>query len=66
MHFATFIDADGEFFDTVHFPQVLKQWPFTGNGVYLILGKIVSEFGQPSVEVEKMAALPLQADPRGG
>ena len=65
MHFATFIDADGEFFDTVHFPQVLKQWPFTGNGVYLILGKIVSEFGQPSVEVEKMAALPLQADPRG-
>jgi DNA polymerase III alpha subunit len=65
MHFATFLDAGGEFFDTVHFPQVLKKWPFRGNGVYLILGKIVSEFGQPSIEVEKMAPLALKPDPRG-
>lgn len=66
MHFATFIDAAGEFFDTVHFPQSLKRWPFKGHGIYLILGKIVSEFGQPSIEVAKMAPLPLQPDPRGG
>jgi len=66
MHFATFIDAAGEFFDTVHFPQTLKRWPFKGHGIYLILGKIVSEFGQPSIEVAKMAPLPLQPDPRGG
>jgi DNA-directed DNA polymerase III PolC len=65
MYFATFLDADGEFFDTVHFPSVLKSWPFRGNGVYLILGKIVSEFGQPSIEVEKMAPLALKPDPRG-
>lgn len=65
MHFATFIDVEGQFFDTTHFPQVLKAYPFRGNGVYLILGRVVSEFGFPSVEVEKMAILPLKPDPRG-
>lgn len=66
MHFAAFIDDAGQFFDTVHFPQSLKAYPFKGHGVYLILGKVVSEFGFPSVEVEKMAVLPLKPDPRGG
>ncbi len=65
MHFATFLDAEGEFFETVHFPQVLKTWPFRGNGIYLIQGKIVSEFGHPSIEVGKMAPLPFYSDPRG-
>ncbi len=63
MNFGTFIDCTGEFFDTVHFPDSLKQYPFTGYGVYLILGKIVEEFGFPSLEVEKMAKLPLQPNP---
>lgn len=64
MHFGTFFDADGEFFDTVHFPQSAKQYPFKGKGVYLIKGKIVEEFGFPSIEVEKMAKLPLLKDRR--
>ena len=64
MNFAAFTDVHGEFFDTVHFPDSLKNYPFKGHGVYLILGKIVEEFGFPSVEVDKMAKLPLQADPR--
>jgi DNA polymerase III alpha subunit len=66
MHFAAFLDHEGEFFDTVHFPPALRSSPFKGDGVYLILGKVVEEFGFPSVEVEKMAKLPLMADPRGG
>jgi DNA polymerase-3 subunit alpha len=66
MHFAAFLDNEGEFFDTVHFPPVLRSSPFKGDGVYLILGKVVEEFGFPSVEVEKMAKLPVVADPRGG
>jgi DNA polymerase III alpha subunit len=57
MALATFIDATGEAFDTVHFPQVLKSWPFKGDGVYLLLGKVTEEFGQPSLEVEKMDRL---------
>ena len=64
MNFGSFLDQSGEFFETVHFPQSLKTWPFTGHGVYLILGKVVLEFGHPSVEVEKLAKLPVKGDPR--
>ncbi|QHL86257.1 DNA polymerase III subunit alpha [Nibribacter ruber] len=64
MQFGTFLDATGNFFDTVHFPQSLKTWPFKGYGVYLLFGKVVEEFDFPSLEVEKMAKLPFQKDPR--
>lgn len=64
MHFGTFIDVHGQFFDTVHFPQAVNKYPFRGDGIYLILGKIVEEFGFPSVEVEKMAKMPVKPDPR--
>lgn len=64
MHFGCFVDIHGEFFDTVHFPDSLKKYPFTGYGVYLLEGKIVEEFGFPSVEIRKMARLPYQQDPR--
>jgi DNA polymerase III alpha subunit len=66
MHFGCFFDEKGEFFDTVHFPASLKTYPFTGRGVYLIEGKVVEEFGYPSVEVEKLGRLPFRADPRMG
>jgi DNA polymerase-3 subunit alpha len=64
MHFGTFFDADGEFFDTVHFPESSRQYPFKGRGVYLIKGIIVEDFGFPSIEVEKMAKLPFVKDRR--
>lgn len=64
MHFGTFIDNTGEFFDTTHFPDSLNSYPFRGAGVYLLLGKVVSEFGYASIEIEKMAKLPLLGDPR--
>ncbi|MFC2137972.1 DNA polymerase III subunit alpha [Bacteroidota bacterium] len=64
MHFGCFFDVRGEFFDTVHFPDSLKNYPFRGGGVYLLLGKIVQEFDHPSMEVEKMAKLPIVEDPR--
>ncbi len=64
MNFATFLDTNRDFFDTTHFPEQLRNYPFRGTGVYLILGKVVEEFGFPSIEVEKMAKLPIQPDPR--
>ncbi|MBP8959887.1 MAG: DNA polymerase III subunit alpha [Bacteroidales bacterium] len=64
MNFGCFIDAEGSFFDTTHFPQSLKDYPFRGSGTYLILGKVVEEFGFLSVEVEKLAKLPVRPDPR--
>ena len=60
MALGTFVDATGEAFDTVHFPQVYKAYPFQGDGVYLLLGKVTEEFGQPSLQVEKMAKMPYK------
>jgi DNA-directed DNA polymerase III PolC len=64
MNFGCFIDPEGNFFDTTHFPQTLKNYQFKGAGTYLILGKVVEEFGYPSVEVEKLAKLPVRPDKR--
>jgi DNA-directed DNA polymerase III PolC len=64
MHFGCFLDKQGEFFDTVNFPNSLKNYPFRGYGVYLILGVVTEEFGFPSITVEKMAKLPFRKDPR--
>ena len=64
MNFGCFIDPSGEFFDTTHFPQSLNVYPFRGSGTYLIMGKVVDEFGYKTLEVEKMAKLPVKPDPR--
>jgi DNA polymerase-3 subunit alpha len=64
MQFGTFLDVAGDFIDTVHFPPSLQHYPFKGMGVYLLLGKVVEEFGFPTVEIHKMAKLPYQPDPR--
>ncbi len=66
MHFGTFIDVEGEFFDTTHFPKSLEKYNFRGHGVYLILGRVEEEFGFPSLVVLKMAKLPAMEDPRNG
>lgn len=64
MAFGTFLDVEGKFFDTTHFPPSLKKYPFTGSGVYLILGKVVEEFGFPSLEVDNSVRLPIKGDTR--
>jgi DNA polymerase-3 subunit alpha len=64
MYFGSFHDEQGDFFDTVHFPQSIRNYPFRGSGLYLILGKVVEESGFASIEVEKLAKLPIVKDPR--
>lgn len=64
MKFGTFLDAEGRFFDTVHFPQTLVKYPLRGAGIYLIEGKVVLEYGCPSIEVIRCAKMPLKPDPR--
>ena len=64
MNFGTFLDADGAFFDVVNFPNSLKRYPYKGQGIYLLFGKITQETGFPSMTVEKMAKLPFKPDPR--
>ncbi|MFO7978093.1 MAG: hypothetical protein R6U64_05485, partial [Bacteroidales bacterium] len=65
MHFGCFLDVQGNFFDTVHFPKTSQAWPFRGSGIYLLQGTITEEFGFPSLTVEKMGKMPVKPDPRG-
>ncbi|EPR67357.1 DNA polymerase III subunit alpha [Cyclobacterium qasimii] len=58
MNFGTFIDKDGHWIDTVHFPPVVKKTPLKGRGIYLLKGKVTEEFDFYSIEVsscERMA-----------
>jgi len=64
MNFGTFIDVNDKFFDTTHFPPSLVHSPFKGEGTYLLEGRIVEEFGFPSLEVERMDRLAIKPDPR--
>ena len=63
MWFGTFLDANGEFFDTTHFPNSTPLYPFKGKGCYLILGRVVEDFGFPSIEVLKFAKLDIHMNP---
>ena len=62
MSFGTWIDDKGRFFDTVHFPPSLEKFPFKGRGTYTMRGKIVEDFGFPSMEVYEMEKMPIIAD----
>jgi DNA polymerase-3 subunit alpha/error-prone DNA polymerase len=64
MYFGTWIDAEGEFFDTAHFADSLQQYPFQGGGCYLLLGKVEVDFHFPTITITKMAKMPFIADPR--
>ncbi|WP_396326291.1 hypothetical protein, partial [Klebsiella pneumoniae] len=63
MWFGTFIDAEGNFFDTTHFSNNTPAYPFRGAGCYLIQGKVVEDFGFPSIEVQKFAKLEIVQNP---
>lgn len=54
MFFGTWIDMDGHWIDTVHFPPVAQLYPFRGPGCYCIEGTVVEEYGFLSIEVSKM------------
>lgn len=64
MFFGTWIDAQGEYFDTAHFPDNLSQYPFQGGGCYLLLGTVEVDFHFPTLTILKMAKMPFIPDPR--
>ena len=57
MNFGTFLDIEGRWIDTVHFPIPAKDYPFRGNGCYILKGKVTEEFDFTSVEVYQMQRL---------
>jgi len=64
MHFGTFLDRNGDFIDTVHFPPVAAKHPFRGKGIYEITGKVMLEFDCVTIEVSKLERLAIIEDPR--
>ncbi|KFF00680.1 DNA polymerase III subunit alpha [Chryseobacterium formosense] len=64
MYFGTWIDAEGQYFDTAHFPDSLRKFPFKEGGIYLLLGTVEVDYHFPTVTITKMAKMPLVADPR--
>lgn len=64
MYFGTWIDAEGEYFDTAHFPDSLAKYPFQGGGCYLLLGTVEVDYHFPTITIIKMAKMPFIPDPR--
>ena len=57
MYFGTWLDLEGQWLDTVHFPDTSRKNPFTGPGCYTIRGKVVEEYGFYTIEVQSMHRL---------
>ncbi|MCG9790869.1 DNA polymerase III subunit alpha [Flavobacterium algicola] len=64
MFFGTWVDVEGTYFDTAHFPDNLQQYPFQGGGCYLLLGTVEVDYHFPTMTILKMAKLPFIPDPR--
>lgn len=59
MQFGTFYDRHGDVFDTVHFPDVARKYPFRGRGFYYLKGKVTEDFGVFAIEVTAMEKVPF-------
>lgn len=57
MYFGTFIDTEGAWIDTVHFPPSARTFPFIGPGCYELKGKVVEEYDFITIEVSAMKRL---------
>ncbi|MGB3776695.1 MAG: DNA polymerase III subunit alpha, partial [Leeuwenhoekiella sp.] len=64
MQFGTFLDQEGKWLDTVHFPPVVQKYPLNGKGIYKITGKVVEEFDFLSLEVQVIERMAYIPDPR--
>lgn len=64
MFFGTFLDRNGDFIDTVHFPFIALRYPVNGWGLFALYGKVTEEFDALSLEISAVRKLKLLADPR--
>ena len=54
MFFGTFVDANLDWIDTVHFPDSAKRFPLHNSGFYKVKGRVAEDFGVFSLEVSWM------------
>lgn len=66
MLFGYWVDPDGAFYDSVHFPKVARQYPLFGRGVYRLTGTVAVEYGHPCLTATACHRIPYRADPRSG
>lgn len=64
MFFGTWVDVNGDYFDTAHFPDSLEKYQFQGGGCYLLLGTVEVDYHFPTITIHKMAKMPMIPDPR--
>ncbi len=64
MFFGTLIDKEGQWLDSVHFPEVAQRFPFRGRGIYRIYGKVTMEYDCILLEAEFMEKQGIIEDPR--
>tara|TARA_R110001592_G_scaffold350296_1_gene646240 strand:- start:6706 stop:6903 length:198 start_codon:yes stop_codon:yes gene_type:complete len=63
MRLSTFIDIEGNYFDAVHFTDVVYLYPINGMKIYACYGKITNRFGFCSMNVLKSKKLGVLGDP---
>lgn len=64
MFFGTFLDSEGQWLDTVHFPEIADRYQFRGKGIYKVKGKVVIDYDCITIEVQEMEKLGVIEDPR--
>jgi DNA polymerase-3 subunit alpha len=58
MTFGNLIDLEGQWINSVQFPEVATRYPFRGPGIYKLRGKVTEEFGHISLETEYLERIP--------
>lgn len=64
MQFGTLIDSEGQYLDTVHFPNFKNEHFLKGRGIYRVSGIVKEEFEHYSIEVIEAEKLAIIPDPR--
>jgi DNA polymerase-3 subunit alpha len=64
MQFGNLVDCEGNYLDTVHFPNEQNSHFFKGRGIYRVKGRVAQEYGHYSIEVLAMEKLAIIPDPR--
>lgn len=60
MAFGCFLDREGHFIDTTHFPKIIKAFPFRGRGIYRVRGRVDEEFDFCSLTVTDMEKVAIR------
>jgi DNA polymerase-3 subunit alpha len=64
MAFTTFLDTEGQCFDTVQFPKIMAKYPITGIGIYWIKGTVTEDLGYYAITTSQLLKVPRLPDPR--